>query len=179
MTNLLSLLIEAAWPSDVLHEQAGAQDHPSDVRVAQSLVGGVVDAAGGHRRIRLGDLAAGREPHQIFRAGLERGFDDVVLLFGHLRADAGQHEHGVGAGQRFLQRGAVVQIADRGPGVRAQHLARLVGVAHDADRVLPQRLEFLDHRPAGIAGGADYSNRHRRFLPIVGFRSSFISFGVS
>jgi hypothetical protein len=52
----------------------------------------------------------------------------------------------------------VGQFCDGGLGIRPQHLARLVRIAHDADGLFAERDKLLDHRPSGIAGCADNSN---------------------
>ena len=175
--DLAGVLDRGRLAEQVLHEQARPQDRPLDAAVLEPLLDRGVAAADHRRRIRRRHRAAAADPHQIFGAALQRRIEHVVLLLDHARIVPGDHEHAVDAGQRLFQRRLVGQFGDRDFGVGAQHLARLVGIAHDADRVLAQRLEFLDHRPPGVSGRPDYSNRHCRFLPnVVGFRASPTSF---
>ena len=51
------------------------------------------------------------------------GLDHVDLLLVRFRIVAGDDEHALGAGQRLLQAGAVVELRHRGLGVGAEHLS--------------------------------------------------------
>src|SRR5690606_38657358 len=57
--------------------------------------------------------------------------------------------------QRLLKRRAVADLRYRDARVRAEHVLRLVGVAHDAKRILAQRAQFLDGCAARVSRGSD------------------------
>ena len=113
-------------------------------------------------RIGRDQLAVAGDAHHVLDPGLQGGVEDVVLLLDHLRVVTGDDEDAGHALERLLERRPVGQFGDRRLRIGPQNFLRLLRVAHDADRVLAQRLELLDHRPPGIPSRADNSNHRVR-----------------
>jgi hypothetical protein len=116
-------------------------------------------AAPDHRaRIGCDQLPVAGDAHQVRDPSLQSGVEHIVLLLDHLRVVAGDDEDAGHALERLFERRPVGQFGDRRLRIGSQNLARLLRVAHDADGVLAQRLERLDHRPPGIPSRTDNSD---------------------
>lgn len=150
--DLVVVLDRSGLCKGVLHKQTRAQDDPFDAARPQSLLDCVMAAPDDRRRIRDDQKAATGDPHQKLHTSFQGRVEHIVLLLDHVWIVTCHNEDARHALKRALKRRLVSQFGNDGLRVRAKNLARLIWVAHDANRIMTQLFEFLDNRPARIAG---------------------------
>jgi hypothetical protein len=130
------------------------------------LLDGVVATPDDGFGVRADDGLAARHLDEVAGARGLGGLEDVDLLHVGLGVVPRHDEHALDALQRLFHAGTIAEIGDGNPGVRAEHLTRLVRVAHDAQRILAERFQLLDRRPPRVPRRAEYRN-HRVLLQSI------------
>src|SRR5688572_3763279 len=110
----------------------------------------MVRAAVDRLDIRPGHGAASRDLDDVLRASGLCRVDDVDLLRGRARVVPRDDKHALCACERLRHAGAIVELGNRDLCARAEHLACLVRIPNDRDRLLPEALELLDDRASRI-----------------------------
>src|SRR6185503_8167987 len=154
-------------PERVLHEEAGAQDRPLEAALLDGFLDGVVAAADDGFGVGADDGLAARHLDEMARAGRLGRFEDIDLLRVRLRVMPGHDEDAFDAFQRLFHRGAIADVGKGSARVLAQHLEGFVRVAHDAQRILAERLQLLDRRPPRVTRRAEYRNHRSLLEPLV------------
>ncbi len=104
------------------------------------------------------DCATARNLDDEFSTGSFCRLQDIDLLIARLRVVSGYDEHALDALERVLERRTIRNLGNSRPGVGSQDFFRLLRITHDAERILPERLELLDRSPTRVSGCTDYRN---------------------